>query len=190
MKKYLIAVLCLSLMTAACAKKSSTASRTINRPQSTAQTPAPGASAADTQAQSVGLNIEWSKTDITEMGESESSLTHTFTVNGVAQTLSHKVNFSAPACDNEGALRYDVQMGAPLDPKSGPFTAVGTTSCWEGDNYFLGTSFMVWNAQHMTQQFVLMNLTSDSAVQIQKQVVPAGAGIFLPSWVHSQFVTQ
>lgn len=147
MKKLFAVIILSGLFTIGCAKKSENGARTIVRPA--------GASnpTSDAQAQAVGLNINWDKTEVGEFGETTITLTHNISVNGVAQTATHTISTLAPICGERNKLQYNAEM--INSPTANIYTAVGSTACWNGTKLYIGLSFMVWGAtSYLTQQFV------------------------------------
>lgn len=182
--KKLFAVFILSgLFTVGCAKKSDNLARTIVRPAGTSNP------TSDAQAQAVGLNINWDKTEVGEFGETTITLTHTISVNGVAQTATQTLSTLAPICAERNNLQYNAEM--INSPTANIYTAVGSTACWNGTKLYLGLSFMAWGTNsYLTQQFVNIDVTEGSVIQIQKLVSSQTSGVSLTDWFASQFTVN
>lgn len=185
MKKYLAVVLLASLFTAACAKKTDSA-RTVTKPPATAGQ----STAADQQAAALGLNISWEKSELGEVENDGTTLTHTFTLNGASQSITHTVNtFNAGLCSDRAKLDYDADMGTSSTPNV--YTAVGSSACWEGSTLYVGLSFMAWStSQALVQNFVLINVSNAQVNTTQKLVATQTSGLHLPDWVYSQFTSH
>jgi len=180
MKKLFTVIILSSLFAVGCAKKSNNLARTIVRPAGTSN---PN---TDAQAQAVGLNINWDKTEIAEFGETTITLTHTVSVNGVAQTATHTLSTLAPICAERNKFQYNAEM--INSTTANVFTAIGSTACWNGTKLYLGLSFMAWGTNsYLTQQFVNLDVTDGAMIQIQKLVSTQTNGVSLTDWFASQF---
>lgn len=180
-KHFALALVISSLLTISCAQKKDESSRSIVRRAGT------GSPVADAQAQAVGLNISWQKSELNSDDEA-SSATHTFTVNSQTLSVATGISPHAPDCSIRQNLDYDaiVTNTAPAD---GIYSAVGYTTCQSGTTLFLGLNFMAWKASgNLVQEFVLLNLnTKNEAVMIQKQVTSQSSATFLPDWISYNF---
>ena len=179
--RLLVAAAALSAI--ACAKKdSSLSARTIVRPAGT------GTPAVEQTAQSQGININWEKTEIMSSNSSSASLQHSYTINGKAQTFQQNLTTAVGSCSDSFNMQYNAEMmNFNENVATTVYTALGSSVCTDGDNIYVGLSFMAWTTSTVTQQFVLLNITNSSAVQIQKQVVPFNAAAYLPDWISYQF---
>lgn len=172
-----------ALSAIACAKKdNSLSARTIVRPAGT------GAPAADNTAQSLGININWEKSEVVSSSPYDANIQHTYTINGQSQTFQQNITTGVGRCSDSYNMQYNAEM-MNYNPNvaTSVYTALGSSACTDGDNMYIGLSFMAWTASTVTQQFVLLNITDSTAVQIQKQVVPFSLAVYLPDWISAQF---
>ena len=183
MKKYISLVILATLVGVGCAKTTDSSSRTITRRAGSGNT------AVDNTAKSMGLNISWVKSEVAEAadGATVTSVTHEYTINGKSVVATHNISANVPQCSARQSLQYDVAMDQT--PVNGIYSAVGYTTCQEGTHYYVGASFMAWNAQSsLVQEFVLMDLTSKGeAISIQKQISSQSNSTYLLDWVSYLF---
>ena len=186
MKKYISLVLMAGLFAVGCAKTTSSSSKSISR-AGTAGNGAP--TQVDSQAQAIGLNVVWESTEIKE-DDPTVTVSHTFSVNGQKQTITHAVSTNVAKCSDRARLEY----GAEVNSKAvnNVYSAIGYTGCWDDSykNHYLGISVMAWGTAgtQLVQEFVLMNLTAKGeSIMIQKQLSNQSNGTYLPDWVSYLF---
>lgn len=171
------AIAILLLSTLACGKKDHTIpAKKIVRPAGTSQPQ------VDTQAQQLGINIDWKSTEVIGEENGRAKLTHVFIVNGQEKTFSNSVALNKTTCANADMMTYDAEMTSKSNESI--YTALGSTSCSDSDIQYVGLSFMAWNAQNqLTQNFVLLNITDAKTSMVSKQVISTSYATYLPDWV-------
>jgi hypothetical protein len=160
---------------------STTRTRLIQRPAQTTGAP----QQIESQAQNLGINVNWEETLVLSDEGDRLNLEHTFSINGQKQKLQTMVTLGLGSCDKASQISYDAYMGQTLS--NSVYSALGVSTCWVGHNLHIGLSVMGWNNQGLTQQFVFVNLDQGSIRSIQKGITQPNQWGYLPDWIAQQF---
>ncbi|MCS6837562.1 MAG: hypothetical protein NZ480_01830 [Bdellovibrionaceae bacterium] len=141
----------------------------------------------EAQAEAVGLKINWELSEIVAFEQNKLETMDLIKINDLSIVFNSNIEVKQDyQCTNNSSMNYQVRVGS--QPVKDVYYAIGYAPCYHEEKLYLGISVMGWNSTGFLQQFILLSLTDDQTVNIEKQILDKNnSKTDLIQWISQQF---